>query len=91
MPDLGSERRGVLGEAVLLAAGLADVLVDGLGGVVARGRAVLGRSDVAELADQGHREVLARGRVVLGRFAVEPAYLEIVARHVGARGDRAGG
>jgi hypothetical protein len=91
MPSSESEQRGLLGEAVLLAAGLADVVADGLGSIVARGRAVLGRSDVAELADQGHQEVRARGQVVLDRFAVAPAYLEVVARHVAARGDRADG
>jgi hypothetical protein len=88
MPGPESERRGLLGDAILLAAGLADAVADGLGEVMARGREVLDRSDVAELADQGHQEIRARGQLVLDRFALAPAYLEVVARHVVERGGR---
>ncbi|MFE9425655.1 polyprenyl synthetase [Kitasatospora sp. NPDC006697] len=87
----GSGRRGLLGEAVLLAAGVAGAVAEGVGEVLAKGRAVLGRSDVGELAGQGHQEIRARGQVLLDRFAVPPAYLEVVARQVVARAGRADG
>ncbi|MGA4545487.1 hypothetical protein ACPA54_36410 [Uniformispora flossi] len=80
--------RGVpAGNALLLAAGLADLALDRLGAVLERGRAVLGRADLGALADDGHGELRSRGRVVLDRFAAPPAYLELIARHVTARDD----
>ncbi|MFJ2022004.1 MULTISPECIES: hypothetical protein [Streptomyces] len=86
-----SQPRELIGEAMLLAAGVADVAVSGLGQVLAQGRALLGGGDVVGLAGEGHREIRARGKVVLDRFALEPAYLETLARHVAARGDRTDG
>lgn len=68
-------------EAVLLAAGAADLAADRVGGVLARGRALLGRADTAQLAEDGRDELRARGRLVLDRFAVPPPYLEVVARN----------
>ncbi|MFJ9422014.1 polyprenyl synthetase [Streptomyces sp. NPDC101249] len=78
--DVG--RRG--GEqAVLLAAGLADLAVDTVGSALGAARSLLRRSDTAELAAQAADELTARGRLVLDRYAVvPPAHLEVLARHV---------
>ncbi|MEE1755438.1 polyprenyl synthetase [Streptomyces sp. SP18CS02] len=77
------EPRGGLDEqAVLLAAGLADVAVSVLGTAMGTVRGLLRRSDASELAAQAERDLLARGRLVLDRYAAAPpAHLEVLARH----------
>ncbi|WP_406503571.1 polyprenyl synthetase [Streptomyces sp. NBC_00212] len=81
-------RRGGLDEqAVLLAAGLADLAVSTLGSALGAVRGLLRRSDAAELAAQAEHDLMARGRLVVDRYAaVPPAHLEILARHALARG-----
>ena len=83
----GVGRRGGLdGQAVLLAAGLADLAVSTLGSALGTVRGLLRRSDAAELAAEAEHELVARGRLVLDRYAVgPPPHLEILARHVLAR------
>lgn len=69
------------GQAVLLAAGLADLAVSTLGTALGTVRGLLRRSDGAELAADAERELTARGRLVLDRYgAAPPAHLEILAR-----------
>ncbi|MFJ4915501.1 MULTISPECIES: polyprenyl synthetase [unclassified Streptomyces] len=69
------------GQAVLLAAGLADLAVSTLGTALGTVRGLLRRSDGAELAADAEHELTARGRLVLDRYAaVPPAHLEILAR-----------
>ncbi|MFL4902181.1 polyprenyl synthetase [Streptomyces sp. MMS24-I2-30] len=73
-------------QAVLLAAGLADLAVSTLGSAVGTVRGLLRRSDAAELASDAERDLAARGRLALDRYAVvPPAHLEVLARHVVAR------
>ncbi|GAB2620285.1 hypothetical protein GCM10027168_60440 [Streptomyces capparidis] len=72
--------------AVLLAAGLADIALSGLGSAVGRARDLLRRSDGAGLAAEAERDLEARGRLLLDRYAsVPPAHLEVLARHAAAR------
>ncbi|MFF4754358.1 polyprenyl synthetase [Streptomyces sp. NPDC002514] len=79
-------------QAVLLAAGLADLAVSTLGSAVGTVRGLLRRSDAAELASDAERDLAARGRLALDRYAVvPPAHLEVLARHVVARQARNGG
>jgi hypothetical protein len=83
----GVERRGGLdGQALLLAAGLADLAVSTLGSALGTVRGLLRRSDAVELAAEAEHELVARGRLVLDRYAaVPPAHLEILARQARAR------
>ncbi|OON80092.1 polyprenyl synthetase [Streptomyces tsukubensis] len=77
---------GLEGQAVLLAAGLADLAVTTASSALAAARGLLRRSDTAELAAEAERELSARGRLVLDRYAAPPpAHLETLARHVLAR------
>ncbi|MEU7469926.1 polyprenyl synthetase [Streptomyces sp. NPDC044984] len=80
-------RRGGLDEqAVLVAAGLADLAMSTLGSAAGAVRGLLRRSDAAELAAQAENDLAARGRLVLDRYAtVPPAHLEVLARHALAR------
>ncbi|MFJ9870115.1 polyprenyl synthetase [Streptomyces sp. NPDC101165] len=79
-------RRGLDEQAVLLAAGLADLAVSTLDSAVGTVRSLLRRSDATELAAQAEQDLMARGRLVLDRYAtVPPAHLEILARHALAR------
>jgi hypothetical protein len=79
-------RDGLDGQAVLLAAGLADLTVSTLGSAVGKLRGLLRRSDTAELTAQAENELMARGRLALDRYAAAPpAHLEILARHTQAR------
>ncbi|MEU9193104.1 polyprenyl synthetase [Streptomyces hundungensis] len=80
-------RRGGLDEqAVLLAAGLADLAVSTLGSALGTVRGLLRRSDAADLAAEAENELLARGRLVLDRYAsAPPAHLEVLAQHALAR------
>jgi hypothetical protein len=77
---------GLEGQALLLAAGLADLAVSTLGSALGTVRGLLRRSDAAELAAEAEHDLMARGRLVLDRYeAVPPAHLEILARHALAR------
>ncbi|MFJ9350701.1 polyprenyl synthetase [Streptomyces sp. NPDC101237] len=79
-------RRGLDEQAVLLAAGLADLAVSTLGTAVGTVRGLLRRSDAGALAAEAEHDLTARGRLVLDRFATAPAaHLEILARHALAR------
>ncbi|MFF7178139.1 polyprenyl synthetase [Streptomyces sp. NPDC008121] len=83
----GTGRRAGLDEqAVLLAAGLADLAVSTLGTALGTVRGLLRRSDAAELAAEAEHDLVARGRLVLDRYAsAPPAHLEVLARHALAR------
>ncbi|MGW0811683.1 polyprenyl synthetase [Streptomyces viridiviolaceus] len=77
---------GVDKQAILLAAGLADLAVSALGSAVGTVRGLMRRSDNAELVSEAEHELMARGRLVLDRYAaVPPAHLEILARQALAR------
>jgi hypothetical protein len=82
-----AERGAALdGQALLLAAGLADLAVSTVGSVLGTVRGLLRRSDAAELAADAENELAMRGRLVLDRYAaVPPAHLEILARRALAR------
>ncbi|UKY48525.1 polyprenyl synthetase [Streptomyces inhibens] len=83
--DTGA-REGLDGQAMLLAAGLADLAVSTLGSAFGAVRGLLRRSDAAELAAEAEQDLVARGRLVLDRYAsAPPAHLEVLAQHVLAR------
>ncbi|MET9801951.1 polyprenyl synthetase [Streptomyces sp. NPDC006368] len=78
--------RAIENDAVLLAAGVADLAVTGLTTALGGLRGLLRRADVAELAGEGRQELKARGRLALDRCApVPPAHMELLARRVAAR------
>ncbi|MFE6352971.1 polyprenyl synthetase [Streptomyces rochei] len=73
-------------QAVLLAAGLADLAVSTLGTAVGAVRGLLRRSDTGDLVREAEQDLRARGRLALDRYAnVPPAHLEVLARQVRAR------
>lgn len=75
-------RRGLDEQAVLLAAGLADLAVSTLGTALGTVRGLLRRSDAGALAADAEHDLTARGRLALDRYTtVRPAHLEILARH----------
>ncbi|MEV5956045.1 polyprenyl synthetase [Streptomyces sp. NPDC051987] len=79
-------RRGLDEQAVLLAAGLANLAVSTVGTAFGTLRGLLRRADAGELAAEAEHDLTARGRLVLDRYAaVPPAHLEILARHTLAR------
>ncbi len=79
-------RRGLDEQAVLLAAGLADLAVSTVGTALGTVRGLLRRSDAADLAAAAEDDLMARGRLVLDRYAaVPPAHLEVLARYAMAR------
>lgn len=82
-----SNHAGSRGEdAVLLAAGLADLALSRVGPVLDRALGFLRRSDLVGLAGDAERDLKARGRLALGRNSpLPPAYLEILAQRVAAR------
>ncbi|MGW1204299.1 hypothetical protein [Streptomyces cyaneofuscatus] len=88
-------REGVGGpgeQAVLLAAGLADLAVTTVGAAFTSVRGLLRRSDTADLAAGAEQDLIARGRLALDRYATAPpAHLEVLARHVIAQRDGDGG
>ncbi|MDQ0596437.1 hypothetical protein QF037_000782 [Streptomyces canus] len=86
MTQGAGRRAGLDGQALLLAAGLADLAVSTVGSVLGTARGLLRRSDAAELAADAENELATRGRLVLDRYAaVPPAHLEILARRALAR------
>ncbi|WP_046733743.1 hypothetical protein [Streptomyces humi] len=79
-------RRGLDEQAVLLAAGLADLAVSTLGTAFGTVRGLLRRSDAGTLAAEAEHDLAARGRLALDRYTtVPPAHLEVLARHALAR------
>jgi hypothetical protein len=69
--------------AVLVAAGVADVVLTGVTAVLGGARELLGRRDRTLLVGEGVGELKARGQLALARFSgTSPAYLEVLARHV---------
>jgi hypothetical protein len=78
-------------QAVLLAAGLADLAVTTIGSAVGTLRGLLRRSDAPDLARDAHQDLMARGRLVLDRRAAAPAHLEVLAQHARARQAASGG
>ncbi|MFD7500081.1 polyprenyl synthetase [Streptomyces sp. NPDC059850] len=73
-------------QALVLAAGLADLAVSTLGSALGTVRGLLRRSDTGELAAEAEHDLMARGRLVLDRYtAVPPAHLEVLARHARSR------
>ncbi|MFD8014008.1 polyprenyl synthetase [Streptomyces sp. NPDC058955] len=78
-------------QALLLVAGLADLMVDTLGTAVGSFRSLLGRSDSADLAQDAAADLRARGRLALDRLtpgvdgAGGPAHMEVLAREALAR------
>ncbi|MEU8764102.1 polyprenyl synthetase [Streptomyces sp. NPDC048659] len=88
MTPEADRREGLDAQAVLLVAGLADLAVDAVGSALGTVRGLLRRSDAAELATEAERDLRARGRLALDRYAsAPPPHLEVLARHVVARGD----
>ncbi|CAM5656299.1 hypothetical protein ACTFBT_17975 [Streptomyces microflavus] len=91
--DTGKGVGGPGEQAVLLAAGIADLAVTTVGAAFTSVRGLLRRSDTAELAAEAEQDLIARGRLALDRYTTAPpAHLEVLARHVIAQrdGDRAG-
>ncbi|MFD3498132.1 polyprenyl synthetase [Streptomyces sp. NPDC058676] len=83
---------GSVEQAVLLAAGLADLAASALGSAAGSVRGLLSRSDTAELAADAQRDLTARGRLAVDRYAVvPPAHLEVLAQSVLARRGADGG
>ncbi|WP_434587312.1 polyprenyl synthetase [Streptomyces sp. A5-4] len=86
MTQEAGRRGGLDGQALLLAAGLADLTVSTIGSALGAVRGLLRRSDAAELAAETEHDLMARGRLVLDRYAAVPsAHLEILAQHTLAR------
>ncbi|MFH7595703.1 polyprenyl synthetase [Streptomyces racemochromogenes] len=82
MEDQGLDR-----QALLLAAGLADVAVSTACSALAGVRQLLRRSDGPDLVQDAQQDLMARGRIALERVApAAPAHLEVLAQHVVARG-----
>lgn len=76
-------------DAVLVAAGLADLVFSGIGAAVSRVREVLRRSDLAELAQDGQEELRARGLLALRRnVPMADSHMELLARRSAARPGR---
>ncbi|CAM5233004.1 hypothetical protein SXANM310S_04470 [Streptomyces xanthochromogenes] len=86
MTGEAGRREGLDEQAVLLAAGLADLAVSTVGSALGVVRGLLRRSDTAEMAADAEHDLLARGRLVVDRYAAAPpAHLEVLARHALAR------
>ncbi|GAA5094198.1 hypothetical protein [Nocardia iowensis] len=86
MSQRSNQRGSRTEDAVLLAAGLADLALSRVGPVVGRAWGLLRRSDLTGLAGEARSDLEARGRLALDRGAfLPPAHLEILAQHVAAR------
>lgn len=77
--------KGVGGQAVLVVAGLADLVVSTLGSAIGTAQGLLRRSDASELAAEAQRDLTARGQLALDRYTAAPAHMEILAHNVVAR------
>lgn len=88
-PHSGS---GLDEQAVLLMAGLADLVVSTISSTVGTAQQLLRRSDGAEIARDALQDLMSRGRIALDRYAPAPAaHLETLARHALARQAVSGG
>ncbi|MFD3683970.1 hypothetical protein ACFWTE_03990 [Nocardiopsis sp. NPDC058631] len=82
----GPER---VSEPVLLAAGVADLVFDRVGGALRGARSLLGRSDLPELAADGREELRRRGQLALRRYVSVPeCHMELLARRAADRTGR---
>ncbi|RKS08903.1 hypothetical protein DFP74_4629 [Nocardiopsis sp. Huas11] len=74
-------------DPVLIAAGAADLVLDGVGTALRRAGALLGRADLAELARDGREELRRRGSLALRRHApARESHMESLARRAASRG-----
>ncbi|MFI9403354.1 hypothetical protein [Nocardia sp. NPDC052316] len=82
-----SNQRGTRAEdAVLVAAGLADLALSRVGPMVNWALGLLRRSDLPGMAGEAENDLKARGRLALDRNSLlPPAHLEILAQQVLAR------
>ncbi|MFG2720166.1 polyprenyl synthetase [Streptomyces sp. NPDC048416] len=86
MTQQPGRRGGLDQQAVLLAAGLADLAVSTAITALGTVRGLLRRSDAADLATEAEHDLMARGRLFLDRYTdVPPPHLEVLAQHVLAR------
>ncbi|SHJ67355.1 hypothetical protein SAMN05421803_108114 [Nocardiopsis flavescens] len=77
---------GRVGDPVLIAAGAADLVIEGIGTALRRTGALLGRSDLAELARDGREELRQRGILALRRYSPTPeSHMELLARRAASR------
>ncbi|MEU2546813.1 hypothetical protein ABZ618_15465 [Streptomyces roseolus] len=78
-------------KALLLAAGLADLVVETIGTAAGSLRSLLGRADSADIAQDAAADLRARGRVALDRLAADRdgprslPQMELLAREAAAR------
>ncbi|MFI1357773.1 polyprenyl synthetase [Streptomyces sp. NPDC020898] len=85
----GGAQAGRESDAVLIAAGVADLALSGIGAALRGVRGLLGRSDLAELAQDGQQEMRERGRLAIQRYTSVPEpHMELLARRVAARRGR---
>jgi hypothetical protein len=77
--------------AVLIAAGVADLALSGIGAALRGVRGLLGRSDLTELALDGQQEMKARGRLAIQRYTSVPEpHMELLAQRVAGRRGQSG-
>lgn len=70
-------------EIVLMAAGLADLVLSRVEKAAAQARDVLGRADLRELAQEGNDDLKKRGELRLRRYGGQgEPHLELLARRV---------
>ncbi|MFE3459459.1 hypothetical protein ACFXKD_18100 [Nocardiopsis aegyptia] len=75
-----------VGDPVLIAAGAADLVIEGVGTALRRAGALLGRSDLAALARDGREELRQRGSLALRRHApTSESHMELLARRAASR------
>ncbi|MFE5795986.1 hypothetical protein ACFQ8C_25890 [Streptomyces sp. NPDC056503] len=78
-------------KALLMAAGLADLVVDTIGTAAGSLRSLLGRADSADIAQDAAADLRARGRLALDRLAADRdgprslPHMELLAREAAAR------
>lgn len=80
----GAERQE--SDVLLVAAGVADLVFNGIAAALRGASGVLRRSDLVELAQDGQEEMKARGRLALQRHArVSEPHMELLARRAATR------
>ncbi|MFE9018001.1 polyprenyl synthetase [Streptomyces sp. NPDC007808] len=78
--------RGWDEQAVLLAAGVADLAVTTVSSALGSLQGLMRRSDGAEIVADAQQDLMSRGRIALDRCAAGPvAHLEVLAQHAKAR------
>ncbi|MFE6228995.1 MULTISPECIES: hypothetical protein [unclassified Streptomyces] len=79
------------GQALLLAAGVADLVVGAVGTAAGTLRSLLGRADAGDIAQDAAADLRARGRIALDRLTPSGdgtgglAHMEVLAREAAAR------